>query len=167
MQGKKWQGRWAWPGPPLCLKLPALAASTVLHALCPPLPLTNPTHMHSPPEVPAHTDSSGTLLSPPTEHSLHAGRCDKCFTFAVPFCPKDAIRWVPPPLTSFLRRGNQGWRVVSNRAQLCSTVPSPLPEEPSQRAVRSAQRAPLWNELCISPFFLKVSEQVNKDRYVI
>lgn len=35
------------------------------------------------------------LFSSPTEHSVGARHCAKCFPFAIPFCPDDIIRQVP------------------------------------------------------------------------
>lgn len=56
---------------------------------------SNQPHVHSQPWASAHTGSSGTLLTPPTEHSLHARHCGKCSTLAIPLCPNDVIRWLP------------------------------------------------------------------------
>lgn len=115
-----------------------------------------------------HTiSSSGMLLSPPTEHALRARYCAKCFTFASHFVlmmPSDRYHYFIP---SFCGRGNQSWMVVSDRTRALRHCHLPHQKVSSLRAeTRPRGSFVNWPLHLHLTFFLKVSERVNKDRYV-
>ena len=69
--------------------------------------------------------SSGTLLFPPTELSLHTSFYAECFTLAVPFCSHDAIKRVPLLHYSVLQRASWWWAIAPG---LWDTEPCPPSE---------------------------------------